>query len=220
MYVETNGYQPPEEEEAVPHPKPDSGSKPEDDDDRPVQPDEPSLKGGLARSPRILIGIVSSLVVLGLVGVAIALLNRLTLEPSGVPSSPSPGPIAQKPEAIAAVDQALQELQQQEAVLTQARSRHILAVAKAKAARQKTSIEGELNELLRVQTQQVYHVLANGQLSGNARDIAMGRSLLGDSKATLLAIQSLHQTASQPSSIRLGKAASLMDQIGPPPPRK
>jgi hypothetical protein len=212
LNVGTNGYRP---NDALDQPSEDPGQAVDrlDAHDRESRQNEPGSIEFSVRNPRprILIGVI--VIIFGLVGLAILLLNSTNRMPA------LPGVVAsQTAQKVDPIDQAIREIQDQETVLAEARVQHILATAKVRAERNRTTIEQELHEQLRIQTKQLYQVSANGALTGNATDVAQGRALLGDARAILLALQSVHARSkpSEGGSIRLGTAASLIEQIEQP----
>jgi hypothetical protein len=212
LTVGTNGYRP---NDAPDQPSEDPGQavdRPDAHDQEFRQNESGSIEFSV-RNPRPRIVIGSIAIVFGLVGLAILLLNSANRIPS------LPGIVAsQAAQKVDPIDQAIREIQDQEAVLAEGRVQHILASMKARADRNRTTIEAELHEQLRVQTRQLYSVSAKGGVSGNARGVATGRGVLGDSRAILLALQSLKRNPGEAAadSVRLGTAASLMERIDPP----
>ena len=164
----------------------------------------------------ILLGVGSSLWLNRLQGKGLVLENAPTATPS-VASIATP-PVAPPPQLDAtvaarndALDKALKESDTQQTAIDAARRDFLLEQAQIETQAKGTPIQVWLIRRLNAQVLELRRTVGKGgEFSGNAQQIAIARALVGDSKATLLALQAGLNDTAQDAPLRHRVAPALL----------
>ncbi|KAM3099312.1 hypothetical protein ACKFKF_15275 [Phormidesmis sp. 146-12] len=158
---------------------------------------------GTAIGLLILLGVGSSVLMNRPQGKGLVLPNAPSTVPTATPSVSStakPDATATPPPPLDAtvasrnhlLDLSLKEADKQQAAIDAARQDYLLSLADRQMKKDGTPLQVSLIRRLNAQVLELRRVVGRGgELSGTAQQIAIARSLVGDAKATLLAIQSV-----------------------------